>query len=233
MSNTNVTTCDTCGSIRDLNDTFCGNCGRPLGIHAPEETYPTETHREVKQTAATQLSKPTPQVYTPEPLLRSQSKLRLFMVIAVLLVLLVGLGGFALGQVVKGNPQGKISNTPLPSNHSGTIIANTAQVSTTFSSTMGCPTSGGYFKIVNVSSGLVLDVPDGSLASGTAIQQYPYVGTLQQKWQCVPVGQGYFQIVNRNSGLVLDVPSTSSHSPLLQDSYSGGSNQQWRFVSSN
>jgi len=84
-----------------------------------------------------------------------------------------------------------------------------------------------------MNSGLVIDVPNASPDNGVVIQQYPYNGGSGQKWQCVPVGNGYFKIVNMNSGLVLDVPSTSSHSPLLQDSYSGGSNQQWQFFSSN
>ena len=288
--------CSQCGAKNSDEAIFCQKCGKRLETTGQKEStllsplpvpaspyenfsYPvpdaSKPHYPPPPPGIPYESTSTP--YEPKPPLRPHSNRRYLIVIAVFVAMLVGVGGFELGQLVNGHQQGNSSNTPSPSNDSGTIPANTAQASTTFTPTLGCPTSRGYFKIVNVNSGLVLDVPNGSLASGIAIQQYPYVGALNQQWQfvpvgqdyfeivnrnsglvldvpyasidskvyiqqwpdngtsaqqwqCVPVGQDYFKIVNRNSGLVLDVPSTSSHSPLLQDTYSGGPNQQWRFV---
>jgi len=91
--------------------------------------------------------------------------------------------------------------------------------------------AGSYFKIENVNSGLVLD--ELGSASGAGIIQNPDSGDLSQQWQCVFTSGHYFKIVNASSGLVLDIPYTNltEIEQLQQDSYTGGLNQQWLFVS--
>ncbi|MGI6020568.1 MAG: RICIN domain-containing protein [Lachnospiraceae bacterium] len=49
---------------------------------------------------------------------------------------------------------------------------------------------GGYYKIVNVSSGKVLTVEGGSSASGTNVCQSSDSGSPSQKWKLVPTGDG-------------------------------------------
>ena len=89
-----------------------------------------------------------------------------------------------------------------------------------------------YYNLVNVNSGLVLDVSGSSTASGGLIVQSTSTGASSQQWQLVAAGSGYYTVVNRNSGLLLDVPgkSTTQGVQLEQWSSNGGTNQQWQFV---
>ncbi len=94
------------------------------------------------------------------------------------------------------------------------------------------PTGGGYFEIVNVNSGKVLDVTGGgaALANGLTIQQWDYMGGYNQQWSIVPLGNGYFEIVSALSGKVLDITgaSTANGAPIQQWDYLGGDHQQWQ-----
>ena len=245
--------CSQCGAKNSDEAIFCQKCGKQLETTGQfASTLPSpppvpasdyeNIHYPVPGSSEPNYPPPPPGILyerttTPDESklpLRPHSNRRYLIVIAVLVALLVGVGGFAMGQVVNGHLQGNISNMPSPSNHSETIPANTAQVSTTLTPTLGCPTSGAYFKIVNVNSGQVLEVPNGSLQIGVTIHQYPYNGGLDQQWQCVPVGEGYFKIVNISSDQVLDVPGAThdSNVSIQQWTYNAGLGQQWRFVSS-
>jgi hypothetical protein len=126
MSNTRLRTCDNCGSIRDANDTFCGNCGKSFGIPAAEVNNPTVTDGAAKQSRTTPISDATQSIYTPHlslPSLRSTSNLRYLILIAILVTMLIGATSFELGQVVKGNQQVNNGNTT-------TAIAASTPVST-------------------------------------------------------------------------------------------------------
>lgn len=94
------------------------------------------------------------------------------------------------------------------------------------------PTGGGYFAIVNVNSGKVLDVTGGggALANGVTIQQWDYTGGYNQQWSIVQLGNGYFEIASALSGKVLDITGASSANGALiqQWDYLGGDNQQWQ-----
>jgi len=96
----------------------------------------------------------------------------------------------------------------------------------------GTANTGTYSNLVNVNSGLVLDVAGASTTTGGFIVQSPSSGTTSQQWQVVPADSGYYTLVNRNSGLVLDVPgwSTSPGAQLEQWTRNGGANQQWQFI---
>lgn len=63
----------------------------------------------------------------------------------------------------------------------------------------------GYYKIINVKSGKVLDVANNGKTNGTNVWQYEYNGTDAQKWKFQKTSDGYYNIVSKSSGLVLDI----------------------------
>lgn len=63
----------------------------------------------------------------------------------------------------------------------------------------------GYYKIINVKSGKVLDVANNGKTSGTNVWQYDDNGTDAQKWKFQKTSDGYYNIVSKSSGLVLDI----------------------------
>ena len=67
------------------------------------------------------------------------------------------------------------------------------------------PLANGYYEIINVQSGKVLDVRSVSLNPSAVIQQYDWLGGANQQWQLIDNGDGTRKIVNLNSRLVLDV----------------------------
>ena len=106
-----------------------------------------------------------------------------------------------------------------------------------FSVTAAGPTnSGTYYNLVNVNSGLLLDIAtdpstgNASTVAGGLIVQANGNGGASQQWQLIPVDNGYYSIVNRNSGMALDVPgwSTATNIQLEQWNVNGGANQQWQ-----
>lgn len=96
----------------------------------------------------------------------------------------------------------------------------------------GTANVGTYYNLVNVNSGMVLDISGGSTSAGGLSVQTSLSGATSQQWQLVSAGAGYYTLVNRNSGLVLDVPgqSTSEGVQLDQWGSNNGANQQWQFV---
>lgn len=93
-------------------------------------------------------------------------------------------------------------------------------------------TPGSYYSIINVNSGMALDVSGSSTSAGALIVQTTVSSATSQQWQLLSAGSGYVYLVNRNSGLVLDVPgsSTTQGTQLDQWGNSGGTNQQWQIV---
>ena len=87
---------------------------------------------------------------------------------------------------------------------------------------------GGYLRVVNRNSGLVLDVA----ASSNDVVQNPYRGVASQQWALSDRGDGYFTLVNRAGGNVLDVASgsTADGGNVVQAVGDGSGKQQWRLV---
>jgi RNA polymerase subunit RPABC4/transcription elongation factor Spt4 len=225
MSTRNMRTCENCGALRDPNATFCGNCGKPFTVAASEENNPTITFNETRRSRVSQTSGATLNAaFTPHPISRPASNLKYLVVIGVLIVLLVGTGSFELGQVIKGSQQVGTNGTSGGANSGATSLVQTTGP--------GCPTAGGYFKIMNMNSGMALIVPGGSLDSNSSIQQLPYTGRPEQLWQFVETGNGNgnFKILNVNSGQVLDEPNAmrTINLEIHQFPYNGGTNQLWR-----
>ena len=88
------------------------------------------------------------------------------------------------------------------------------------------------FKLRNVNSNLVADVPGGSTADGARIMQYADNGGNNQKWRLQYDGAGYFRLLNVNSNKVMDVVSgsTADGAGIIQYTDNGGNNQKWLLI---
>ncbi len=88
------------------------------------------------------------------------------------------------------------------------------------------------FKLVNRSSGKVMDVSGASATDGAAVVQATDSGSNSQKWSMNYDGAGYFRLTNASSGKVLDVPSSSTAdgTALVQWESNNGNNQKWLLI---
>jgi len=85
----------------------------------------------------------------------------------------------------------------------------------------------GWVKIVNATTGLVLD-GGGNVASGSNLKQWNYNGSTNLQWQLVPLGGGYYRIVNNTNGMVADSWGDGKNgAPARQAPWNGTVNQQW------
>jgi len=88
------------------------------------------------------------------------------------------------------------------------------------------------FKLRNVNSGLVADVPAFSAEDGSRIMQYADNGGANQKWRLEYDGAGYFKIVNAHSNKLMDLASgsTADGAEIIQYNDNGGANQRWLLI---
>ncbi|MDQ0595799.1 alpha-L-fucosidase [Streptomyces canus] len=87
-----------------------------------------------------------------------------------------------------------------------------------------------YFRLGNVTSGLVLD-SGGSFSSGSNLKQWEIVGSANVQWQAIDLGNGYYRLVNRTNGLAADGwGATTNGDPARQAPWNGGTNQQWQIT---
>jgi alpha-L-fucosidase len=85
-----------------------------------------------------------------------------------------------------------------------------------------------WFKITNVTDGLVLD-SGGNVPSGSNLKQWTWNGSTNLQWQAVELGTGYYKLVNRANGMVADGwGATTNGSAAQQAPWNGGTNQQWQ-----
>ena len=93
--------------------------------------------------------------------------------------------------------------------------------------------ANGTYTLLNVNSGLALDVPGWSTANGVQIDQWANNGGNNQKWQLTNLGNNVVELVNVNSGKALEVAggSTANGATVDQWTYGGGANQQWTVIS--
>ncbi|HZS52919.1 MAG TPA: RICIN domain-containing protein, partial [Bryobacteraceae bacterium] len=91
---------------------------------------------------------------------------------------------------------------------------------------------GQVYEVLNLNSGMVLDVTNMSTDNGALIQQWTWLGGANQQWQFIPLGNGYNEVQNINSGKVLDVYGgyTTGGTPIQQWDWLSGGNQQWQVV---
>jgi hypothetical protein len=87
----------------------------------------------------------------------------------------------------------------------------------------------GEWRLSNVASGKVLDLPGGSAASSVQLQQFTDNGGDNQRWAITPVSDGYFLITSKASGKNVDVDgvSTQDGAEIHQYQDTGSDNQLW------
>ncbi|WP_042366492.1 alpha-L-fucosidase [Streptacidiphilus neutrinimicus] len=89
---------------------------------------------------------------------------------------------------------------------------------------------GTWFRITNVTDGLVLD-SGGNVASGSALKQWTWNGSTNLQWQAVELGNGYYKLVNRTNGMAVDGwGATSNGAAAMEAPWNGGTNQQWQII---
>lgn len=91
---------------------------------------------------------------------------------------------------------------------------------------------GGVYKLVNVASGKVLDVPGSSTTRGARLVQFADNGGANQQWDIAPAAGGTYTITSVHSGLRADVEgnSTAVGAAVIQWSATTGANQRWQLV---
>lgn len=90
------------------------------------------------------------------------------------------------------------------------------------------PVANGIYKIINLNSGLALDVNGGFATNSTAVDQYTYKGHANQQWAVTNLGSNY-EIIGVQSGKALDVSGASTANGAIVDiyTYQAHANQQW------
>ena len=95
----------------------------------------------------------------------------------------------------------------------------------------------GYYKILNLNSGLALHVSNNVNYSGAIIEQRTYDVANEQyyQWQLVDNGDGTFKIINKGNGLAMGVQSasTTSNANFEVNTYTGATHQKFIILLSN
>jgi hypothetical protein len=92
------------------------------------------------------------------------------------------------------------------------------------------PVANGIYNIVNLNSGLLVDVKNSATTNGTPVDQYASNGGGNQQWGVTNVGGGIYKIIGVQSGLALDVVGSGTANGTLIDVWPYNStyaNQQW------
>lgn len=92
--------------------------------------------------------------------------------------------------------------------------------------------SGNYTLTSVNSPDKVIDIRNGTLTNGEAVQLMSNLNTTAQHFKVNDLGNGYWSIINVNSNKAIEVAnaSTSDGAKLQQNTYTGATNQQWKFV---
>ena len=99
-------------------------------------------------------------------------------------------------------------------------------------------TGGGFFKIINRSSGLALEIGGNTpMIDGTKANQWPYWGGANQQWAITETSPGsrQYKIINRNSGQALEIGGDNTAkmqtgATANQWPYVSGASQHWIFT---
>lgn len=91
------------------------------------------------------------------------------------------------------------------------------------------PTFDGYTKIVNVGSGLPVDLRNGTAADGEYIQQYTDFNNDAQKWAIETLTDGSSRILNKATGKAISATGSESGSLTRQWRWLHTRAQQWTF----
>ncbi|HYS35239.1 MAG TPA: RICIN domain-containing protein, partial [Pseudonocardiaceae bacterium] len=83
-------------------------------------------------------------------------------------------------------------------------------------------TGDGYYKVVNVASGQLLNIPNASTTVGTQLIQWPDDSSTNAQWRV----SGGYTLTARSDGQNVDVSGTK----VVQQTASSGTSQQWKLV---
>jgi parallel beta-helix repeat protein len=94
------------------------------------------------------------------------------------------------------------------------------------------PTSGGYYQINSVKSGLDAVVQGASTANGAGIIQWSFGAAGNDQWLPQLNSDGSYTFLNLHSGLVLEDPGSSTNKTTQMDQWgsNSGSNQKWILI---
>ncbi|GAB3707646.1 hypothetical protein GCM10027592_41980 [Spirosoma flavus] len=132
-----------------------------------------------------------------------------------------------------------VQNAPNGGNNQQWLIEERACSTTTSppSSTTTAPPStpvasidpAKCYKIQSRSSGLVLNVPNGSYDDGVNLRQNANTDQAWQKWRLIPTDGGFYKMVVLHNQKGIQVPGSSTADDVLleQWTYWGGNHQQW------
>jgi len=90
--------------------------------------------------------------------------------------------------------------------------------------------SDGYCRLVNIGSGLALDVSGASTTAGASIQQYAANGTSAQKWKPVLSIGGVKLVSKLSPNLVVDIPGNSTSAGTEIKTYTSNDTTAQRFL---
>ncbi|WP_405857784.1 family 20 glycosylhydrolase [Streptomyces sp. NBC_00090] len=85
----------------------------------------------------------------------------------------------------------------------------------------------GSYTLVNVASGLCVDVNAGSMSAGASVIQWTCSGTTNQRWTVAAATGGGHTLTSVKSGLVITTASTANNAPVTQQPASGSALQRW------
>jgi predicted alpha-1,6-mannanase (GH76 family) len=128
---------------------------------------------------------------------------------------------------------GWASQTPINSGQIPSQCVSAVALMQFTPATQPASVANGTYKIINLNSGLAVDVKGLNTTNGSTVQQYTYNGGDNQQWTVTSLGNGYYKIIGVQSGLALDVVGGGTANGTLIDiwGYHGGNNQQWSFTS--
>src|SRR5205085_452926 len=88
------------------------------------------------------------------------------------------------------------------------------------------------YYLLNVNSGLAVNVSGNALTNGVPIVQWPYSGAANSIWTFVTTSNGYYQIVSASSGkdVVVQSASTNAGANIIQWTFGSAKNDQWKPV---
>jgi hypothetical protein len=100
------------------------------------------------------------------------------------------------------------------------------------SSGNGWTEAGGWFRLQNANSGMVMGVSNMAWTDSAQVVQFDDNGTADHLWQFIDNGDGNVRIRNANSGLVLGVSgmSTSDSADVVQFADSGTLDHVWTLI---
>ena len=92
--------------------------------------------------------------------------------------------------------------------------------------------TNGTYKIINLNSGLAMDVVDAATTNGASIQQWSYAGNVNQKWTITHRGGDQYSIASVQTGKGIDEESYNALTGDFIDMYDlnngvGSLNQRW------